>query len=133
MCLLMIPAVISFSWHAPGDFWCGPSWRAQCDRSLGGLEVPWRGAVGRCPSRVSPSHAALCAELWEMLQRQRSVTPGLPMGTLHLQQKRGFSRVKTSVVRSGKELYLVYLLLWSLLSLKQIIFFISFVFLFVCL
>lgn len=39
---------------------------------------------------------------------------------------------KNSVARSGKEFYLLYLLLPSLLPLKQIILFISFVFLFVC-
>lgn len=110
---------------------CGRGSRAQCDRSLGGLGALWRGAVVHCPSRVSPSHAVLCVELWEMLQRQRHITPVLQTGTLHIKQNCGFSRIKNSVVRSGRELYLLYLPLPPFLPLIQIIFFISFEF--VCL
>lgn len=132
-CSLTIPTVVCFCWHAPGDLWCGRGSRGQCDRSLSGLGAPWRGAVVHCPSRVSPSHAVLCVELWEMLQRRRHITTVLQTGTLHIQQKCGFSGIKNSVVRSGRELYLLYLPLPPFLPLIQIIFFISFEFLFVCL
>lgn len=81
-------------------------------------------------SATSPSvlWMHLDVELWCSTWpcRDLCVTLVSPMGTLHMQQKD-----KNSVVRSGKELYLLCLPLPSLLPLKQIIFFISFVFLFI--
>lgn len=83
-------------------------------------------------SRLTLTRCALCGALGDAAEAEERY-PGVTDGDTASTAEEGLFQGQNSVVRSGKELYLVYLLLWSLLSLKQIIFFISFVFLFVCL
>lgn len=85
---------VSFAWHAPGDLQCGYGSRAQWDRSLGVLDAPWHCAGVHRQACVLLPRVLLGVELWEMLQRQKCVTPVLLTGTLHI-QKCGFARIKT--------------------------------------